>query len=431
MKSNNRKSEKMSLLCPLDDRYAHMVEDLPSNKSRVMKQLHLEFMWANHVLEFFNEEPVTTEFKINEELYETFEKHEKRTRHDVKAMEITIAEKYFPSKEWAVHWGLTSEDINGLGNAFMLNKCRDACLDELNSCLELLIIVAVKCTAQIPGRTHGQMAVPTSFKERFMVYSEEIMRLRKTLEEPVPVKFGGAIGNFDEAITAIEVYKNCSRTQAMLYMQSLVDSFFENFPGFVRVRGFQTQLYTQLGEHLSKWNILCTFLLKVGRDMWDAFSRGYFYLETDGNRVGSSVMSQKINPANTENAMGNWKIARMWFNMMTNELPLFMHERDIVDSTILRNIPVMFGHFLVGLKSWGRDLREMRPTDFQGIEVEENGQIYIARVQTYLRLTQIPDAYERTRQMTQGRKLTKEQLLDELIETFPEIDSVVFTKLLK
>ena len=409
----------MATISPLDNRYRNILSDIATSDYRLQTQAQVEYEWACHLANKLNYKLTGgITFDFSPELIELIDKYEKKTQHDVKAIELAVAEMFFDERDhWLVHFGLTSEDINSFGNTSVMQYCTKIILEELAKTIHILEEKGAKFNFSVPARTHGQPAIPTTFKRRFDVYFSELRRLVANLEIPTFVKFGGSIGNFDEATMCLKLTHN-------LDFEDIVKSFYPfESKKFVREpHTFQTSLYTMHAEHFNKLSVICCFLNKIGFDLWDALSRGYFYLVTDKDRVGSSVMSQKVNPANTENAIGNFRIGSMWAQEMATTLPQFRLERDITDSTMLRNLPVMYGHIILGLRMFQRDLIALEATQDLDDETDvyENGQIYAARLQTYLRLNNIPNAYEIIRSLTQNKKLTKKELYDVMNLHFQE-----------
>ncbi|AYV85756.1 MAG: hypothetical protein Satyrvirus37_1, partial [Satyrvirus sp.] len=166
-------------------------------------------------------------------------------------------------------------------------------------------------------------------------------------------------------------------------------------------------------------SVVCLFLQKILADLWDGISRGHFIIIRDKNFVGSSVMSQKVNPKNFENAEANFSMAVMWATQFTN-LIKFRLERDLRDSTQLRYLSQFYSHIIIGLKNMAKDLKSLEPSDYQKSEseIETNGQIFSAVVQTYLRLQGTDKAYEILRQLTQNKIISRTELYQQLVPYF-------------
>lgn len=341
---------------------------------------------------------------------------EKITNHDVKALEYFLREKWTEfgwdkTKEW-IHFGLTSQDINNVAIPLMLKDALDEVLvPELNK-----IIQKIKSQAEewksIPmlAHTHGQPASPTGLGKEWMVFHE---RLEKQLilhsRIPYVAKFGGATGNFNAHYAA---FPNIDWT-------TFADHFISTL-GLERSR-FTTQIehYDMLAARLDAWKRISVILLDFCRDVWLYISMEYFKQKIKPGEVGSSAMPHKVNPIDFENAEGNLGIAIAMFEHLSSKLPVSRLQRDLTDSTVLRNLGVPFAHLLIAFKSIrnGLDKLMVNHEKIQS-DLENNWAVVAEAIQTILRREQYPDPYNALKNLTRtGEKITVQSLhafIDEL-----------------
>lgn len=411
-------------ISPLNGRYAKYLTDVAGPKERLEAQLRLEYEWAKRMLKLLlpSETIEVPEFEITPELLARVAEIEAEVKHDVKAIERAIAEFFFPDHREVVHLFMTSEDTNASGNGEVMVKNTDIIKDALSELSSVLEELLVDMDYEVVARTHGQPACVTTYTRRLWKYWNEINLNREKIVDPTYVKFGGGIGDLDAMHHAVLFGDH----------DSLVQDFIEG-RGYKRDEfTMQTSFYNHYAEHFDSLRRVCLFVTKILYDLWDGFSRGHFVIVTDGKQVGSSIFANKTNPANIEGGIGNLKIAIAGLNHLSNTLPTFRLERDLTDSTQLRNLPVVYAHMLLGLRIAMRDLRNIRPSEelISGEEVNQNAQTYSASIQTALRVLKLTktveeelaennnvpidfDPYEVLRKGTQGRaRMTKLEMWD-------------------
>lgn len=337
-------------------------------------------------------------------------KKEKETNHDVKAVEYLV-------KEWTrevgaghlsewVHFGLTSQDINNTAIPMMIRGALELeLLPELVN-LEQKLMECAENWASIPmlAHTHGQPASPTRLGKEMAVFVERLQtQLRPLFDWKYTGKFGGATGNFNAHVVALP------HVNWKLFADELLEHSF----------GLQRQHFTTQIEHydglaalfdnLQRINCL---LLDLCRDMWSYVSMDYFIQQTRSGEVGSSAMPHKVNPIDFENAEGNLGIANALLNHLARKLPVSRLQRDLTDSTVLRNVGVPFAHMLLSVQSMLNGLGKLRPNE-SAIEqdLENNWAVLAEAYQTVLRAEGIPNPYERLKDFTRGKgKLTREDM---------------------
>jgi adenylosuccinate lyase len=338
---------------------------------------------------------------------------EKTTNHDVKAVEYFIKQKLEECglgefKEF-VHFGLTSQDIN---NTAIPASFRDAVDQEYVTAVDRIIEKLIDLSKEwkdVPmlARTHGQPASPTRLGKEIYVFVERLDEQLDHLEEiPVSAKFGGATGNFNaHAIAYPEIdwveFANDFLHEKLKLTRSL----------------FTTQIehYDNLAATFDALKRTNTVLIDLCRDMWTYVSMDYFRQKTKEGEVGSSAMPHKVNPIDFENAEGNLGIANALFEHLAAKLPVSRLQRDLTDSTVLRNIGVPFAHTLIAFNSIEKGLAKLMLNQAKlNEDLEKNWAVVAEAIQTVLRREAYPQPYEALKELTRG----KESITKEDIKTF-------------
>jgi adenylosuccinate lyase len=348
---------------------------------------------------------------------------EKRTNHDVKAVEYFLKER-FETLELNqflefIHFGLTSQDINNTAFPCML---RDAghevyypLLDELTEKLEQL----ARLWADIPmlARTHGQPASPTRLGKEISVFVERINKQVNLLRKvPVSAKFGGATGNFNAHHVAYP----------QIDWVAFANNFVNSTLGLDR-----SQITTQI-EHYD--NLAATFdnlkrinviLIDLCRDFWTYVSMDYFKQKIKEGEVGSSAMPHKVNPIDFENAEGNLGLANAMFEHLSSKLPVSRLQRDLTDSTVMRSIGVPFAHTVISMKAINRGLDKLviNPNTINN-DLEKNWIVISEAIQTILRREGYPNPYEALKDLTRTNKVITRENLHSYIDTLNIADNV-------
>ena len=337
---------------------------------------------------------------------------EKVTNHDVKAVEYFLKEKFtslgFEKQKEFIHFGLTSQDINNTAIPLAVKDAVHAIyLPMLNDVLaKIKEAVAIYSDVSMLSRTHGQPASPTRLGKEFAVFVERIENQKSVLISiPYAAKFGGATGNFNAHFVA---YPNID-------WKSFADNFVNNVLGLHR-----SQFTTQI-EHYDSFASLCdaikrinTILLDFCRDMWSYISMDYFKQKIKESEIGSSAMPHKVNPIDFENAEGNLGMANAILEHFSSKLPISRLQRDLTDSTVMRNIGVPFSHSVIAYKSIlkGMDKLLLNKEKIDR-DLEDNWVVVAEGIQTILRRENFPDPYETIKNLTRtNQKLGKEILHD-------------------
>jgi len=331
--------------------------------------------------------------------------YERKTRHDVKAIEYFIQSKFQDTSlqdllPW-IHFGLTSEDTNSLGQAIALKESRDeVILPNLQSLISNLSDFALRYKS-IPmlARTHGQYAVPTTVGKEFAVY---IARLRKTRDDIASHRFEakltGAVGNFNALQAA------APQVNWLSFSEDFVFSF-DLEPNLLTT---QILPYDNWVRYFDLIRLTNSILVDFAQDIWRYISDGYLKQAVVAGEVGSSTMPQKVNPIDFENAEGNLGIANSLFTHYAQKLTVSRLQRDLSDSTVRRTFGTAFGHSLLAWTNFQRGMKRIAPDEEKlNAELNAHWEVVSEGAQTILRAAGKPDAYESLKEQTRGRVLTE------------------------
>jgi len=337
------------------------------------------------------------------------------TNHDVKAVEYFIKNELEKSggedaKEW-VHFGLTSQDINNTAIPLLWKHSVEyeylPALLNLNTQLKLL--AAAWKDIPLLAHTHGQPASPTRLGKEIMVFVERIEnQIEQFISIPFSGKFGGATGNFNAHHVAFP------KTDWVKWSNEFVSSL-----GLARQQ-FTTQIehYDNLAAHFDCIKRINTILIDLCRDIWSYVSMEYFKQKTKKGEVGSSAMPHKVNPIDFENAEGNLGLANSLFEHLSAKLPISRLQRDLTDSTVLRNIGLPFAHTILSFKSIEKGLGKLVVNDAKIHEdLENNWPVVAEAIQTILRREKYPNPYEALKELTRGKDKIDQKAIHRFIDT--------------
>ena len=339
---------------------------------------------------------------------------EKTTNHDVKAVEYFIKQELDKCgatdlKEW-VHFGLTSQDINNTAVPLawkhaMENEYLPALLN-LNT--ELRILAERFQDIPMLARTHGQPASPTKLGKEIMVFVERIQnQIEQFIGVPFTAKFGGATGNFNAHHVAFPQINWIKFANEMLASLGLTR----------QQHTTQIEHYDQLAAQFDAMRRINTILVDFSRDMWTYISMEYFLQKTKKGEVGSSAMPHKVNPIDFENAEGNLGLANALFEHLSAKLPISRLQRDLTDSTVLRNIGVPVAHTLIALRSLEKGIGKLVLNDAKLYEdLDQNWAVVAEAIQTVLRREKFPEPYEALKHLTRGQQRITKQVLHKFID---------------
>jgi len=335
---------------------------------------------------------------------------EKTTNHDVKAVEYYLKEKVSSTPELQnvnefIHFACTSEDINNLSHALMLEDGRQVLLNEMRKTLNLITDLA-KDNADVAmlSRTHGQTASPTTLGKEMANFSYRLMRQIEQLEEvKIMGKFNGAVGNFNAHISA---YPN-------LDWPNISKNFIESLGINYAPYSSQIETHDYIAEYFHALNRFNTILIDFCRDVWGYISLGYFTQKTIEGEIGSSTMPHKVNPIDFENAEGNLGLAIAIGEHFATKLPISRWQRDLTDSTVLRNLGVSCAHCLISYASISKGISKLEVNQDKLIDdLNEAWEVLAEPIQTVMRRYGVKNPYEKLKSLTRGKKIDAKILAD-------------------
>ncbi|NOX08224.1 MAG: adenylosuccinate lyase [Gammaproteobacteria bacterium] len=414
----------LTAVSPIDGRYGSKTRALRpifSEYGLIHHRVIVEIRWlqmlAQH--EQITEVPAFSDHanKILNEIIENFNEQdaqrvkniEATTNHDVKAVEYFLKEKIEGNKELEaisefIHFACTSEDINNLSHALMLDKARkQALLPDMDAVINAIRELAIE-QAETPllSRTHGQPASPSTLGKEMANVVYRLQRQRDQLAQvSILGKINGAVGNYNAHLIA---YPEIDWPQ-------VAKNFVEGLG--VEWNRYTTQIephdyIAELFDTTARFN---TIVIDFCRDIWSYISIGYFKQKTVKGEIGSSTMPHKVNPIDFENAEGNLGIANAIFSHLGSKLPISRWQRDLSDSTVLRNLGTGVGHSIIAYNSCLRGISKLEANPQRTLEDLDNNQEVLAEaIQTVMRRYGIENPYEKLKDLTRGHRIDKEQL---------------------
>lgn len=334
---------------------------------------------------------------------------ERTTNHDVKAVEYFLKEKMaahstlMQSSEF-IHFACTSEDINNLAYALMLKEVRQKCLLPMLEKLIQAITALASMYADQPllSRTHGQPASPTTLGKEMANFVKRLQRQYTGIQQSVLMgKINGAVGNFNAHMVA---YPDINWLH---FSQNFVESLglqWNPFTTQIEPHDYMAELFATI----ARFN---TILIDFNRDIWGYIAVGVFKQALQANEVGSSTMPHKVNPIDFENSEGNLGLANALFNFFSNQLLTSRWQRDLVDSTILRNIGSALGHSFIAWQSTCKGIAKLASNpDVMDETLDNNWEVLAEAVQTVMRRYRIEQPYEKLKTLTRGQRIGKIEL---------------------
>ena len=415
----------LAALSPLDGRYARTADPLRgyfSEQALIRYRVQVELAWlralaaerAIRELKPFSKKTLIELQKIQKAFSERDAEHikniEAETNHDVKAIEYWLRSKLGKNAEAQralefVHFACTSEDINNLSYGLMVRESREAVmlprLDEVIAVLKAL----AKRHAALPmlSRTHGQAATPTTLGKEMANFAHRFTRARERIARvPVLGKANGAVGNYNAHVVAYPGFaweRFCRR-----FVEGLGLEFTPYTP--------QIEPHDWLSELLDAYAHANCVLLDLDRDLWGYISLGYFAQKAKKGEVGSSTMPHKVNPIDFENSEGNVGIANALLRHLAEKLPVSRWQRDLSDSTAQRNVGTALGHTLLAYQSCLRGLAKLQVVPSRlAAGLDANWEGLAAGVRQVMRRHGVPDAYEKLKAISRGKRLERRQLV--------------------
>jgi len=352
---------------------------------------------------------------------------ERTTNHDVKAVEYFLKEKVSLIPELQkvsefIHFACTSEDINNLSHALMLENGRLVLLKEMRSTLGLITKLA-KDNAEVVmlSRTHGQTASPTTLGKEMANFSYRLSRQIDQLSEvKIMGKFNGAVGNFNAHLSSYPE----------IDWQSVSKDFIENLGINYAPYSSQIESHDYIAEYFHALNRFNTILIDFCRDIWGYISLGYFTQKTIEGEIGSSTMPHKVNPIDFENAEGNLGLAIAIGDHFATKLPISRWQRDLTDSTVLRNLGVSCAHSLISYASICKGIGKLEINESKLTEdLNKAWEVLAEPIQTVMRRYGVENPYEKLKALTRGKQIDS-KIIEDFINTL-EIPAEAKAELLK
>ncbi|MDD2976475.1 adenylosuccinate lyase [Aquabacterium sp.] len=414
----------LSALSPLDGRYAAKVaalRPLLSEFGLMHRRVQVEIEWfialsdaglpelppLSEASRMFLRSLVT---HFSESDAQAIKDIEKTTNHDVKAVEYWIKSRFatHPELEKAgefVHFACTSEDINNTSHGLMLKAARDqVILPTLDALIGTMSGLAHNL-AEIPmlSRTHGQTASPTTVGKEIANVVARLANARARIAEvKLLAKMNGAVGNYNAHLSAYPDKDWEAFSQSVIENQ--LGLTFNPYTIQIEPHDYMAELF----DAVTRTN---TILIDWSRDVWGYISLGYFKQRTKAGEIGSSTMPHKVNPIDFENAEGNFGLANAVLTHLSQKLPISRWQRDLTDSTVLRNMGVALGYALLGYDSLARGLGKLEVNpEALAQDLDSSWEVLAEPIQTVMRRYALPNPYERLKELTRGKAITKESI---------------------
>jgi adenylosuccinate lyase len=424
----------LTALSPLDGRYAAKVAPLRALLSeyglmQCRVQVEVEWFIALSDAGFREFEPLSEAargllrglvLRFSEADAQAIKEIEKTTAHDVKAVEYWLKSRFENSRELQraaefVHFACTSEDINNTSHALMLTAARrEVLLPALDGLLATLGAMA-RSLAALPmlARTHGQTASPTTVGKELANVAVRLARARDAISAVLPLaKMNGAVGNYNAHLAAYPDFD--WETFSRRVVEQRLGLAFNAYTIQIEPHDWMAELF----DAVARAN---TILTDFARDAWGYISLGYFRQRTREGEIGSSTMPHKVNPIDFENAEGNLGLANALLTHMAHKLPVSRWQRDLTDSTVLRNMGVAFGYTLLAYEGLARGLAKLEVDEGAlAADLDAAWEVMAEPIQTVMRRYGAANPYERLKALTRGRTITREAMLA-FIDTLAEV----------
>jgi adenylosuccinate lyase len=412
-------NSSLNAISPIDGRYADKAAELRplfSERGLIRQRVRVEALWLKALsaepgiveLRGLPAEALTVLDALASELTDAeaaeVKRIERETNHDVKAVEYFVKNRLDAVPAWRsrrefVHFACTSEDINNLSYALMLREARDVVLlPRLDTLIGRLRTLA-HANAAVPmmSRTHGQPATPTTLGKEIANFTYRLSEQRTRFAAvTIAGKINGAVGNFNAHLIAYP------QVDWLRLGQRFVESLGLTWNPYTT----QIEPHDWMAEYFDALARLNTILIDLCRDMWGYISIGYFRQRTVAGEVGSSTMPHKVNPIDFENAEGNLGLANALLRFLSDKLPVSRWQRDLTDSTVLRNVGVAVSHALIAWRSLERGLERVDIDSSRLAEdLDANWELLAEPIQTVMRRFGVENAYEQLKSLTRGQRI--------------------------
>lgn len=412
----------LTALSPLDGRYAGKVDALREHFSEfglIKSRLKVEIEWLKalaaepHFAEIAPFSPSTVAeldalvANFGVEQAAEVKAEEAVTNHDVKALEYWIKKNTKNNAEVVkvsefIHFACTSEDINNLSHALMCQGAREqAMLPMLDKVIAKLVELA-HAYADIPmmSRTHGQPATPSTMGKEMANVAYRLQRARARIAQVELLgKINGAVGNYNAHLAAYPGYD----------WEGFAKKFVESLGLTFNPYTIQIEPHDALAELFDAFARANSILVDLDRDIWGYISLGFFKQKVKAGEIGSSTMPHKVNPIDFENSEGNFGLANAMLKFLAEKLPISRWQRDLTDSTVLRNMGVGLGYALLGYDSLLKGLGKLEiNADLMHADLDANWELLAEPIQTVMRRYAVPNAYEKLKELTRGTRVSRE-----------------------
>jgi adenylosuccinate lyase len=416
--------DTLKAISPLDGRYQRKVDalgDAFSEYALTRERVRVEFAWLKSLAAHAGVAelpPLSAEaVRFLDGLTEQFSVAdaaavkviEATTNHDVKAVEYWIKDQFKALPELAphaefVHFACTSEDINNVSHALMLKRgVHGVLLPQLDALISALSKVAIH-TAEMPmlSRTHGQAATPTTMGKEMALFVDRLRHARAQIAAvPLRAKMNGAVGNYNAHLSAYPHVDWPALSQQTVESLGLT---WQPMSAQIEPHDYMAELFDAMAR-------VNTILIDFCRDTWGYISLGFFKQRLKEGEVGSSTMPHKVNPIDFENAEGNFGLANALLRHLAEKLPISRWQRDLTDSTVLRNMGVAVGYSLLGLVSAQQGIGKLEVNgDNMLADLNANWEVLAEPIQTVMRRYGVEGAYEQLKALTRGQRITPEAL---------------------
>jgi len=419
-------NDSLKNLSPLDGRYQNkttQTRGIFSEHALIKERIRVEIKWLNYFLTHFKPELISDHIEkkikaldkdISDTLIERVKEIENITNHDVKAVELAVAEQFEESEEIQslVHIFLTSEDVNSLSYALILKNAQFVLIEWIEQIISALEDLAEKNKkVAMLARTHGQPASPTTLGKELNVFATRLKKEKSSLsEKKFFAKWGGATANYNPHLLAYpeEDWVNHSK------------DFLSNLGVDLTRVATQIEPHDYMADLFQNIQRINNIMLDLTQDIWSYIAFDYFSLKMKNNEVGSSTMPHKINPIDFENAEGNLGLSNAILNHLTHKLTVSRLQRDLSDSTVLRNIGTGYGYLEIAVSSTLLGLSKLEANSSEiSKDLDDRYELLAEALQSFLRLEGKKDGYDQVKKLSRGMKMDKDiylKAVEDLIE---------------
>ena len=441
--TNKNNEYSIKAISPIDGRYSSQIDqeinNINSEFGLIKKRLYVEIKWFIFLSSL---KPINKKFSLNKsekdyllKINKNFDIKdalkikdiEKITNHDVKSVEYFLKDKFdkhktLKNKKELIHFCATSEDINNISYALMFNESRDILLKKLNDLCRIIKKYEIKyADTSMLSRTHGQKASPTTFGKELKVFTSRLDKQSLFMKKrSVFAKMNGAVGNYNAHHFVLPEVKWNVETKKFLKSIGLEQNQFTT----------QIENHDWLSESLNDITMISNILLDFSKDMWIYIMLDYIKQKNIKTEVGSSTMPHKVNPINFENAEGNLEITTALSQSISKKLMSSRLQRDLTDSTVLRNLGVIYAHFYISISSL---IKGMNKIDINILKINEDlnvsWEVLAEPIMTVMRYHNVDNSYDIIKQATRGKEINQDIIKDIINKS--DLKNTIKNKLLK